>query len=317
MTSHAKIVIVGPGAMGCLFAARLGAAGHEVWLLARTARQAGLLREQGLCIEEEKTVRRMPWRTVTDDAARIGRADAVLLCVKAYDTEQALRSVAPCIGAGTTVVTLQNGIGHTDCIARFAPPERIVAGTTAHGATRLGEGHVRHAGTGETVIGCLHPAARPAAEYMQRIFSEAGILTVIAEDIHAALWGKLIVNAGINPLTAIFKIRNGLILDSPDLQTVMRKAVAEAWTVANRLGIRLPYADPVSKVLDVCRATAGNISSMHQDILAGRQTEIDYINGAIVHHGRTLGVPTPVNSLLVGLVTAAGQCRTQAAKKGT
>jgi len=311
-----RYLILGAGALGSVFGGLLQLAGHEVCFVGRGAHLEAL-RTQGLKLTgiwgEHGPLK---VSAATAPAELTEPFDVILLCVKAYDTEQALRSAAACIGADTAVVTLQNGIGHTDCIARYATPERTVVGTTAHGATRLGQGHVRHAGTGETVIGGLHPAAQPAAERMQRLFTDAGIQTVIAADIRAALWGKLIVNAGINPLTAVFKIRNGGILDSPDLQTVMRTAVAEACAVAGRLGIRLPYPDPVAKVLDVCRATAGNISSMHQDILAGRRTEIDSINGAIVNHGRTLGVPTPVNSLLVGLVTAAGQCRTRAAQKG-
>jgi len=310
MSQDTKIVIVGPGAMGCFFAARLSAAGHEVWLLARTAHQAGLLNARGLVLEDGGSALHIPWQTATDDAARIGMADVVLLCVKAYDTEQALHSVMPAVGSDTAVVTLQNGIGHTDLISGCVDPVRIVAGTTAHGATRITEGHVRHAGTGETVIGGLHPSARCMLERVQRLFTGAGIQTAITQDIHAALWGKLIINAAINPLTAIFRIPNGVLAGDETLQALVRSVVSEACGVAARVGIRLPYPDPLAKVFAVCRATAANISSMHQDVRAGRQTEIDAINGAIVRSGRAHGVPTPVNSLLVDLVTAAAQLRT-------
>jgi len=122
------------------------------------------------------------------------------------------------------------------------------------------------------------------------------------ENIDAVIWGKLIINVGINGLTAITRLKNGRLPEVPGTFQVMKEAVAEAERVATAMGIQLPYPDPVEKVLDVCRATAGNVASMLQDILNRRKTEVEYINGAIVKQGKATGVPTPVNKTITSLV---------------
>jgi len=300
-----KIIIVGPGAMGCLFAGILCRAGHEVWVLARDEAQAALIRERDICIETAGDILHLPRTVITAAPEHIGVADIVLVCVKAYDTHAALKHALPAISRGTTVVTLQNGLGNIEILCQEVAPEQVLAGTTAHGATRISNWHVRHAGIGETVIGAAHPAGRSRLQKVGKILNDAGIRTVPAEDITAVLWGKLLVNAGINPLTAIMRIKNGQILESSYLESIMHRAVQEGRQIADALGILLPYADPVDRVTEVCRATAENISSMHQDILAGRKTEIDQINGMLVRYGRQHHVPTPVNSMLTWLVASA------------
>lgn len=307
MSGKAKIVVVGPGAMGCLFASMLKTAGHDVWLLTRTKDYAEWIRKQGLCIEKEGIVHRMLWPTVSHSARDIGACDIVLICVKTYDTDEALHNVLPSIHQHTLVITLQNGIGQVEIISRYVPSPRILVGVTEHGATLLAKGYVRHAGAGATYIGAVHPEGANFLPSMVKLLIRAGIQATAAEDISSILWGKLLVNAGINPLTAIFKIRNGELLASRWLEVIMRKVVHEGQRVVEKLGIKLPYADPLSKIFDVCRNTAENISSMYQDIRAGKKTEIDFINGAIVRYGKEKHVPTPVNNALVLLVKAISQ----------
>lgn len=300
-----KIIIVGPGAMGCLFAALLCRAGHEVWLLARNEAQAALMHERDICMETAGDTMHIPRSAVTATPEHIGTADIVLVCVKAYDTHAALTHALPAITRRTTVLTLQNGLGNIEILCGEVAPEQVLAGTTAHGATRVSTWLIRHAGIGETVIGAVHPAGRSRLQAVGKFLNDAGIRTMPAEDITGVLWGKLLVNAGINPLTAIMRIKNGQILESPPLESIMRQAVHEGRQIADALGIALPYPDPVGRVTEVCRATAENISSMHQDILAGRKTEIDQINGMLVRYGSQHHVPTPVNSMLTWLVTSA------------
>ena len=299
-----KIVVVGPGAIGCLFASMLKAAGHDVWLLARTEEHAEWIREHGLCIEKNGVIHRIPWPTVSNSAGYIGVCDMVFICVKVYDVEKALHDVLPSIGQHTIIISLQNGLGHLEIISRYVPPGRIIAGVTEQGATLLGRGYVWHAGKGETFIGAIHRDGESLLPTVLELLIKAGIPATAPEDIFSAIWGKLIVNAGINPLTAIFRIRNGEILDSKWFKTIMGKAVYEGQRIVERLGIKLPYTDPLSKALEVCYVTAGNISSMYQDIRAGRKTEIDFINGAIVRFGKDMHIPTPVNNALVLLVKA-------------
>jgi 2-dehydropantoate 2-reductase len=224
--------------------------------------------------------------------------------VKSYDTEQAIKSCLPAIGTHTTVLTLQNGLGNIEALRQYLPASQVLVGTTAQGATLLGHGRVRHAGRGETVIGALAPEEISRAEAVREVFQNCGMPAVVSANITAALWGKLLVNAGINALTAILQIRNGRVEQQEQVHAVMRRAVLEGADIAALLGIELPYADPVARTEEVCRATAANISSMLQDIRSGRRTEIDSINGIIASYGRRLGIATPVNSCLACLVAS-------------
>lgn len=302
-----KIVIAGPGAMGSLFAGMLCKAGYTVWLLARNEHRVRGILKAGLILETESQVWHTGLTTITSNPEAIGTADILIICVKAYDTAKAIHQALPVISEKTTVLTLQNGLGNIEKICEAVSSDQVLAGTTAHGATLLGDGHVRHAGTGETVIGAVNPAGRHRAGAVQKVFADSGIITTVSDTITSVLWGKLLINAGINPLTAIMRIKNGQILKYPSLCSIMRRAVAEVCDITDALKITLPFTDPVKRVEEVCRATADNISSMHQDIIAGRKTEIDHINGCVVSFGQTLHVPTPVNSMLTGLVKSIEQ----------
>lgn len=304
-----NITIVGAGAMGCLYASMLVRAGLKVWLLEKNKVRIETIRSRGLIVEEEGKELRIPFETITSDPAAIGMADIMIIFVKAYDTTEAVKAAVPCLSEETTVLTLQNGLGNVESIANVVREKQILAGTTAHGANIVSDGHIRHAGIGETVIGAVRSSSKLQTQTIKELFESSGISTTISEDINSVLWGKLVINIGINPLTAIMQIKNGQILDNPYLVNLMHSTVGEGITVAERLGIPLPFPEPIKKVEDVCRATAENISSMHQDILTGRKTEIAYINGAVVAYGRKVNVPTPVNSTLTHIVQSIEQIK--------
>ena len=170
-----------------------------------------------------------------------------------------------------------------------ARPHTILGGVTAQGATVLGPGHVRHAGQGETVIG----PEGPSAEEIVSAFTGAGFDARGVKDVNSLIWGKLIVNVGINALTAITRLRNGRLPELEGTRSVMEEAVGEAVGVAEAKGVELPYPDPFKRVLEVCKATSENIASMLQDILSHRITEVEFINGAIVREAKALGISTP------------------------
>jgi 2-dehydropantoate 2-reductase len=138
--------------------------------------------------------------------------------------------------------------------------------------------------------------------YIRELFNKVGLETRISRDIKGLLWSKLIVNAGINPLTAITRLNNGRLTEFEGTRKIMREAVTEAVKVAKRKRIKLIYDDPLAKVEAVCEATAANVSSMLQDVLRKKRTEIDFINGVVVRLGQEIGIPTPTNSLLLELV---------------
>jgi 2-dehydropantoate 2-reductase len=345
-----KTVIIGPGALGSLFAALLAAgcdskghsdqdregkraatrqyieygeephsaAGkgiglkvpwndHDVWLLDRNAQRAAQIDGKLLLTMGEQEFCRFV--RAGADAAAIGPADLVLLCVKSRDVAIAVTGAAPLFTPATTFIALQNGIGHLDALAQLSLPMPPALGVTAMGATLRSAGHVCHGGRGLTRIG--YPAAA-TWEREQRLAEVAALLqradipTEPVPNILDFVWAKLLVNVGINALTVLHDCPNGGLLQIPEARRMLVAAVQEGQAVARALGINLP-ADPVSQTLEVCRATAANISSMLQDVRRGKPTEIAAINGALLAKAERLGLAAPVNRELVGRVRAIEQ----------
>lgn len=296
-----KIAIIGPGAIGCLLAGFLSKHKGCVWLMDKNPQRAKEISEQGIRIEgisgnwQEKVA-------ITTDPKEIGPCDLIIVAVKSYGTKDAVSNIKPLLGDNTLVLTLQNGLGNVEIISEVVGQERVLGGITNHGATLLGVGWVRHAGKGETVIGRLDGKIPVELRSLRELFNKAGIETRISKDIKAFLWSKLIINVGINALTAITHLKNGKLIGFESSRKILEDAVNEAIRVAKKKRIKLIYDDPLSKVEAVSEATANNISSMLQDILKKRRTEIDFINGAIVRHAQGIGIPVPVNAVLTNLV---------------
>jgi len=296
-----NFLVVGPGAMGCLFANRLKKVGHGVTIADYKPERADYINRHGICLEEEEVKECVPVQAVTGPI--IEKPDVALFCVKSNQTREAAEEIAPWVRRTTSVLTLQNGLGNLELLEEVFGKGRVLGGVTAEGATLLGPGYARHAGRGQTIIGPADSAEGAVARIV-KAFEGAGFNTCAAPNVNTLIWGKLIVNVGINALTAITRVRNGQLPRISGARTVMKMAVREAVEVARAKDIRLPYADPFERVLEVCRATSENVASMLQDILGERGTEIQAINGAIVREGLKLGIPTPVNLALTSLVEA-------------
>ena len=296
-----EFLIVGPGAMGCLFAARLSKAGFNVTLLDHMEERAEQINQQGIMVAGVTGEYTVKVPTVAGDFP--SSPDLVLICVKSYRTREASETIKRRLPLEAVVVTLQNGVGNVEILEKVFGKERILGGVTSEGATLLGPGKIRHAGQGETIIGPRGDANGPA-ERLVSAFNQAGFKTKGVDNVRELLWGKLIVNVGINALTAITRLKNGRLPEIGGTRLVMEEAVKEAIAVAEAKNIQLPYPDPLNHVMEVCRATAGNIASMLQDVLKERETEVDAINGAIVREGEAHGIPTPVNRTLTSLVHA-------------
>ena len=295
-----NITVVGAGAMGSLFGGLLAESGAEVRLLDVWAEHIRAIREQGLRIEKEGHTRSVHLQGTTDPEA-IGRAELVIVFVKSTHTELAAHTAKTLVSPEGSILTLQNGMGNADTLASVVDPAQVMAGTTSHGATMLGPGHIRHAGEGPTVIGMWSGGALGRARQIADYFTGAGIETTAVEDVRSVVWGKLLVNVGINAVTALTGIKNGQILDLEATRNLSRAAVEEAVAVAKALGVGV-RDDAVEHVLAVAKATAANRSSMGQDVDHGRHTEIDAINGAVVREAAKVGVDTPVNRTLTALV---------------
>lgn len=303
-----KIVIVGPGAMGCLFAAFLSKlfstpkeAENKIWLLDKSKENALKLKQQGIIVEGISG----NWGAhpeVTADVKEIEKADLIIISVKSYNTKEAIIHSRPLVGENTRILTLQNGIGNVEIITEVVGQELVIGGVTNQAATLINVGHIKHAGKGETVIGRIDGKIPVEMRSIREIFNKAGLETRISRDIKGLLWSKLIINAGINALTAITRLTNGKLIEFASTRRILQEAVTEATRIAKRKRIKLIYDDPLAKVEAVCEATAANLSSMLQDVLRKKRTEIDFINGVIVRQAQELGIPVPVNSLLVDLI---------------
>jgi 2-dehydropantoate 2-reductase len=297
-----NIAIMGPGAVGLLLAGYLQKSGAGVRLVDELPDRADLLNREGIRWEGIETDFRFSV-PVTLDLGEASGTDLVILCVKAYHTEAASRQLYQA-GYRGPVMTLQNGIGNAETIARYCAGSPVIAGITSEGANLAADNHVRHAGRGKTIFGPVVPGM-PGSSFMNELVSimrKAGLDAELSGDPQSLVWGKVLVNAGINALTAILQVKNGQLLEIEPARILMKDLVLEGREVVMSKGIALVDSDPVVRVEEVCRLTAANYSSMCMDIRHSRRTEIDFINGAIVREGAALGLSCPYNDAVTKLV---------------
>jgi 2-dehydropantoate 2-reductase len=296
-----NIKVIGAGAMGSLFGALLAEAGETVTLLDIRRDHVDAVNARGLSIEKAgaRRIVRLQATTGVDESGPA--ADLSIVFVKSTHTAAAAETAARLSGKTGLVLTLQNGMGNADTLAHTLSPDRVIAGTTSHGATFLGPGAIRHAGSGDTVIGAWSATGSSGANRLAGVFNRAGIATRVVSDVHTLLWAKLFINVGINAVTALTGIKNGQLLDLEQTRQISREAVQEAVAVARARGIAID-GDPVETVFQVAAATGPNRSSMGQDVDNHRPTEIAAINGFIVRIAETAGIPVPVNRTLTALV---------------
>ena len=297
-----RVAVVGAGAMGSLFGGKLSAVA-EVTLLDPWDEHVLAMQREGLRIVELSGSETTMSVTATTDPSAVPTADLAIIFVKAHATGLASQWASRFLAPDGLALTLQNGVGNAEVMGEVLGAGRVVAGVTSHGATLLEPGCVRHAGTGLT-----HIATRPdVADRLSGVasaFEQAGFEVHLSDDLESLVWGKLVINVGINALTAILRVPNGQLVEIPAASALMAQAVAEAVTVCQARGIVLPYDDPLERVQAVARATATNRASMLQDVLRGAPTEVGVINEAIVREGKRLGVATPINAFIVTVIRA-------------
>jgi 2-dehydropantoate 2-reductase len=298
VSSKPSLLIVGTGAMACLFGARL-AEHAQVTLLGTWPEGLEALQNNGVRLRETDGSEHRMNVAASQDPARCRGTRLALVLVKSWQTQRAASQLADCLAEDGIALTLQNGLGNLGILQQALGVERAALGVTTTGATLLGPGHVRAGGAGPTHLGS-HPRLKPMADLLRR----AGFQIEYAEDLEGLLWGKLAINAGINPLTAILRVPNGMLCELPHARRLMQTAARETAAVASSLGITLPYDDAAAAVIDVAKNTASNHSSMLQDILRGAPTEIDAICGAVARHAEAQSLAAPVNWTLWHLIHA-------------
>ena len=291
-----QITILGIGAMGCLFGSKLN--GHaDARLVGTWPEQIEVIQHDGLEVITPGGTRVHFHLNVTSELEREPASDVVLVLVKSYRTDRAARQAAQILKPDGVAITLQNGLGNLEVLGREVGENRAVLGVTAQGATVLGPGRLRHAGDGPTHLASL-PGQESRLASISALFKRAGLETTLVDDAASLVWGKLAINAGINPLTALLGIANGELVKDDLLSRIMGGAAQEVAQIAEARGIGLPYANAAVRTAEVSRATAANRSSMLQDVDRGAPTEIDAISGAVVRAGEETDVPTPINEFL-------------------
>jgi len=303
-----KLGIIGIGSMGCLFAARLNDRA-DVVMVGHWPEQLAALRQNGLTLLTPQGRSRHHVIRATDDLTTVGTVDAALILVKSHQTSRAAAQTSQILADDGIALTLQNGLGNGELLTAVLGSERVASGVTSEGANIVAPGWVQHAGTGHTHLAPSTKTQTSRSRLIQlaELFNDVGFPTSLIDNADTLLWGKLAVNAGINPLTALLQVPNGFLAENEGARRLMMQTAAEVALVAEMKGIPLPYPDAPQQALSVATETATNQSSMLQDILRGAPTEIEAICGAVVQNGRLLGIPTPLNQHLLTLVKRVEQ----------
>lgn len=313
-----KIEIIGGGSLGLLLAGALAAAdpGGELTLVVRTPRQAEAVSRLGITIKN-KDGRFL--RTATAECLDFasysskqrgeqGAADWILLALKQKDIgPEIIEAIRRQVSRNTRVCCLQNGMGHLEKLQTAISRDRLYVAVTTEGAMRASETEVWHTGEGYTHIGAAEgklDETLASAVLLAEILGKAGFRAAVSKDIQADVWDKLIVNVVINPLTALLDIRNGQLLEQPRCMELMRSLFDEAESVAKAAGYARPDEIRWQRLVEVCRATGANRSSMLQDMSAGRQTEVDWLTGSLLQEAEKYALKLPVHETLYSLVKA-------------
>jgi len=291
---------MGAGAIGSLFGGLLARAGNSVSLIGRES-HVKKINEQGLRLEGVSGPHQIRL-TATTEPTTLEIPELIILTVKAYDTEQAVKEIEPIYGHRTYLLCLQNGLGIEELAGAILGNTRIIRGITTNGALFLEPGKIRHTGFGDTIIGYPKRASDAFLKKIANRFQDAGFNTSVTDDIKKLVWQKIFINVAINPFGTLTGLRNGDLLTVPELKAAMIAAIEEGTTLSEKLGIDINRQLAIDKAVEVAKRTAMNKNSMLQDIEKGKKTEIDYINGALVTYGRKFGLMCPINTVLTALV---------------
>jgi 2-dehydropantoate 2-reductase len=297
-----KIVILGAGAMGSVYGAFFARAGHDVWLLDRSAEHMAAVDQSGLHV----TGASGDWQAfphATTDPAQVGVSDLVIVAVKGLHLADALQSVPTLRGREGAVLSIQNGLGADRHLRDAVPQEAAFVGIAGgFGASIPCPGHVHHNGTELVSLAPLSQAALPRARAIAQMWTEAGFRATAVSDAQQMIWSKLICNAAFSATCCVTGLRIGEVLEDANAFSLAVKCATEATEVARALGLSLEIADPADYIRRFGERIPGARPSLLLDRLAGRPGEIDFINGAVAAEGARLSIPAPVNAALADLV---------------
>ncbi len=295
-----RIAIIGSGAIGCLYGAYLSRK-NEVYMICRRKEAADAIRRDGLTVHEPdgSAVRYAEAKAILTGECP-GSFDLTVIIVKSFDTENAISANLDLVRNSRMLMTLQNGGGNDAVLARYVPMERVIIGTTRHNSVNLGNGNIRHSGSGTTFIGSNVEDADLSE--VAAAFEEAGFETVVSDDIQRIVWSKLFVNLSINSFTAITGTPIGAMVESEYAWSYAETLVREAIDVAAAEGIRFSAGEVLESIRKTCLEVASGYSSMSQDVMNCRKTEVDRINGFVVERAKVHNIPAPYNAFVQNLI---------------
>jgi 2-dehydropantoate 2-reductase len=295
-----KIAVVGAGAMGSIFGARFHQAGHETVLVDVVQPLVDTINAEGVTVVrgDDETVTRVP---ATTDPAAVGPVDIVVFFTKCYHTSSAAESARPLVGPDTAVASLQNGWGNGDVLAAAYPPGQVVLGVTYNSGLLQGPGRVLHPAEQPTLVGSFSDGGDGAARLAEALES-AGLAATVASPVRPEIWKKLILNAASLPASALTGMTAGALGTSQDMLDLVSETTREAVAVAQALGYDIDFEERIGTILGLVEKAGPTKASMLQDVEAGRRTEIDVINGAVVRAADEVGVPVPINRTLMQLI---------------
>jgi len=297
-----RIVMIGAGAMGSMFGARLARGGADVVLHDIDATHLAAIAAGGLRVSapDGEVVLRLPVAARAED---VGPVDTAVVLVDSNATAAAAALAARLLPPDGFALTVQNGIGNLEALTAALGAGRVVGGTTYNSAARLASGHVLHSNIGETTIGELDGRASERVAGLAELLRRAGLPVAVSDNVVGHIWMKFVLNAAINPVSAITGLRPGEIMRTAPARQLLETALDEILSVVAAKNVRLPDPDPRAAVLDHAWERY-NRPSMLQHVEAGRRTEIDSLNAALLREAAALGIACPVNRTIVLAVEA-------------
>lgn len=298
-----KIAVIGCGAMGSVYTAKLAAAGNDVVAIDSHGPSIDQIARHGLRVTGPDSDQVVTLRAYTDAPAEA--MDLIVLAVKAADVTAGARQALPMLGSKTTVLTIQNGLGSAETVADIVGEGRVAVGiASGFGASRIAPGHVHHNAMRAMRFGAYSSLPHATVESITRAWTDAGFDAAAVSDIAAMQWEKLMCNAAYSAPCALTGMTVGQVMDDPEVGPISQAAATEAWTVARASGIAVAVPDPVAHVRAFGAGMPGAKPSALLDHEARRVSEIDVINGAVPRQGARVGVAAPVNATLTALVKA-------------
>jgi len=300
-----NIAIVGAGALGCAIGAALAQAGNRVVLVNRNRAHVQSIQERGLRVlsgSAEQVVR--VEAILPDQAQGVGQMDLIIVLVKSYHTREAMQAAMGLVGEQSSVLSLQNGLGHEEILAEVVGAAHVLAGKTYVGGVLRGPGSIISAVQGkQTIIGELDGQISTRAQAIGDTFCRAGLSTQVSGRIRSVMWDKLLVNVATGAVSAITGLTFGALRRVPEIEATAVAAVQETMDVAAASGIALDCPDAHTAWCRAFEDLPDDFkASMLQSMERGMITEVDFINGAVLRHGQRCGVATPVNQTLIALV---------------